>query len=152
MQQALCSTSLRPAAAARPAQRRAAGLPVLAVARPKAAAPAAKPAAAKKELQLNSSLAPSEPAWLPAAARSALLGSSDGRWLARLAEGCLALSAAVPTVCRAVPSRPASPVPCCAAVAALAAVNPLADFLQGQADYFSTLGLPQWLVQWGEPP
>ncbi|PRW45382.1 transcriptional Sir2 family isoform B [Chlorella sorokiniana] len=70
----------------------AAGLPVLAVARPKRDAMPAK--AAKKETQLNSSLAP---------------------------------------------------------MAALAAVNPLADFLQGQADYFSTLNLPQWLVQWGHP-
>ncbi|PSC73843.1 hypothetical protein C2E20_3010 [Micractinium conductrix] len=33
----------------------------------------------------------------------------------------------------------------------LAGINPLANFLQGQADYFSTLGLPQWLVQWGHP-
>ena len=30
----------------------------------------------------------------------------------------------------------------------LAGVNPVANFLQGQADYFSTLGLPGWLVQW----
>ena len=30
----------------------------------------------------------------------------------------------------------------------LAGVNPMANFLQGQADYFSTLGLPGWLVQW----
>lgn len=34
------------------------------------------------------------------------------------------------------------------AVVLLAGVNPMASFLQGQADYFSTLGLPQWLVQW----
>ncbi|KAI7835550.1 hypothetical protein COHA_010554 [Chlorella ohadii] len=88
-----CSTAFRPAAAtvARPA-RSAAGLPILAVARPKRAAVPAK--AAKKEIQLQSTLAP---------------------------------------------------------MVALAAVNPLADFLQGQADYFSTLGLPQWLVQWGHP-
>jgi len=46
--------------------------------------------------------------------------------------------------------RKAASLPAAAAVVALAAVNPLADFLQGQADYFSTLGLPQWLVQWGE--
>jgi hypothetical protein len=33
-------------------------------------------------------------------------------------------------------------------VAVLAGINPMANFLQGQADFFSTLGLPQWLVQW----
>ncbi len=54
-----CSTAFRPAAAtvARPA-RSAAGLPILAVARPKRAAVPAK--AAKKEIQLQSTLAPSE--------------------------------------------------------------------------------------------
>ena len=30
-------------------------------------------------------------------------------------------------------------------------VNPFREFLQGQADYFSTLGLPDWLVHWGHP-
>lgn len=34
------------------------------------------------------------------------------------------------------------------AVMTLAAINPLADFLRGQADYFATLDLPQWLIKW----
>ena len=33
----------------------------------------------------------------------------------------------------------------------LAAVNPFRSFLEGQASYFSTLGLPEWLVHWGHP-
>lgn len=33
----------------------------------------------------------------------------------------------------------------------LGAVNPFKDFLQGQADFFSTLNLPDWLVHWGHP-
>ena len=35
----------------------------------------------------------------------------------------------------------------CAALV-LAGVNPVGAFLQGQADYFSTLNLPHWLIQW----
>ena len=30
----------------------------------------------------------------------------------------------------------------------LAGVNPVGSFLQGQADYFATLNLPHWLIQW----
>lgn len=29
--------------------------------------------------------------------------------------------------------------------------NPLQDFLEPQAAYFSTLGLPEWLIHWGHP-
>ena len=69
--QAVCTAAFRPSAAvaARPA-RTAAGLPVLAVARPKRDSVAAK--AAKKEVQLNSTLAPSEfrPSGAAAAPRS----------------------------------------------------------------------------------
>ncbi|KAL4422379.1 hypothetical protein ABPG75_008576 [Micractinium tetrahymenae] len=84
----VCSSLRAPAAAARRAAQ-----PVRCLARPSSAAKKAA-APAKKEVQLNSTLAP---------------------------------------------------------MAALAAINPLADFLQGQADYFSTLNLPGWLVQWGHP-
>lgn len=31
------------------------------------------------------------------------------------------------------------------------AINPFKDFLQGQADFFSTLNLPDWLIHWGHP-
>jgi hypothetical protein len=30
-------------------------------------------------------------------------------------------------------------------------VNPAYEFLKGQADTFSTLGLPEWLIHWGHP-
>ena len=55
---------------------------------------------------------------------------------------------------RRAPAAAPSP-PTCAPlppVLVLGAINPLKDFLQGQADYFGTLGLPGWLVQWVSAP
>lgn len=37
----------------------------------------------------------------------------------------------------------------CAALT-LAAVNPIYEALKGPADYFSSLGLPEPLIHWGE--
>lgn len=36
-------------------------------------------------------------------------------------------------------------------VIAAARVNPIESFLKPQAEYFSTLGLPEWLIHWGHP-
>lgn len=75
-----------------------------------------------------------------------------GRWLAAVVgkrAATAAATAAAPAGLHICPAPPTLTLPA-SAVAALAAVNPLADFLQGQADYFSTLNLPQGLVQWGE--
>lgn len=150
--QAACSTVCQPgraATAARPA--RSAAVPVLAVARPKRDAQPAK--AAKKEVQLQSTLAPSEcrPCGV-LMARNLSVASTH------MPDGWPLWWGSVPPL----PPPPRPPLPPvrpaptptvslpASAVAALAAVNPLADFLQGQADYFSTLNLPQGLVQWGE--
>ena len=44
---------------------------------------------------------------------------------------------------------PRPPLPLCpSAVLVLGGINPLYNFLKGQADTFSTLGLPDWLIHW----
>jgi len=36
-------------------------------------------------------------------------------------------------------------------VIAAARVNPIESLLKPQAEYFATLGLPEWLIHWGHP-
>lgn len=54
-------------------------------------------------------------------------------------------------------SSPLAPVALLAAAAANGAAPPrglekyFTNLLQGQADFFSTLALPDWLVHWGHP-
>lgn len=70
-------------------------------------------------------------------------------------------SAAQPVRCLAQPSKKALAKPSskkemhlngvAAPLLALAGINPVAQYLQGQADFFSTLGLPDALVHWGHP-
>ena len=54
-----------------------------------------------------------------------------------------------------VSNKPPAPAPASApasfTVLALGSVNPIRAFLEPQAAYFSTLGLPDWLVHWGHP-
>jgi len=147
MSAALSTTALRaPVLAARRA------VSVRCVAQPKKAQ---RTAAAKKEVALNSTLLPSASP-LPPLAGSRRFAACDA--VCPAMNACIhnhdARSAATPIAAH-LPRRPLTAAParrasalCLAAVVTLAGINPLASFLQGQADYFSTLDLPQPLVQW----
>ena len=145
----VCSSGLRAACVRRASVRSA--RPVVCLARP-----SQKQDAPKKEVQLNSTLAPSECRRCPACLTNGPPALDLGHVRHAQADALLAGGNAPPCRLRRrcrrrCPGRCClprlAPIPSirtlCPAVAALAAINPLADFLQGQAGESCQLGAAQ---------